>query len=156
MSPFAKQAVGRDPRNADAVRGVPGDPIRHKPFIGKPGEIQSLLLRGGMTMRYSNRNARLRREAHRKTAIQVNVAVHYVEGSMLAQDGFKLPGVFDRVPDRGARVDVRSEGTDLIIVGSFFTRMDQEMKVKLRSVDAPKNVHQPSFNTAAVHSADDV
>jgi hypothetical protein len=30
------------------------------------------------------------------------------------------------------------------------------MKVKLRSVDAPKNVHQPSFDTAAVHSADDM
>jgi hypothetical protein len=65
------------------------------------------------------------------------MAVYYIEGSMLMQNGFDLPRVFDRISHPGAGVDFGSERTYLVIVRGFFTRVDQKMKLELRSINAP-------------------
>lgn len=113
---------------------------------------------GGITVAMTDAiwDPSLMRQLKDMSAIVMHVAMHNVIRGVLLQNAPEVVGIAPGSRRVQAGNYFRTEGTDLIIIGTGCGSMNSEVYAETVTVYMTQHVHQPGFDSSPIHGANDL
>jgi hypothetical protein len=94
------------------------------------------------------------RNAQDITAIVMDVAMNYIVRAIFSQNSSEFTSVFQGSRWAQAGKDTGAKRAYLFIISAGLGGMDKEVHLKTVAINIAKHMHEPRFDSAAIHAAD--
>jgi hypothetical protein len=104
----------------------------------------------------ADRNASSIAKPHEESTVPVHMTVENRKGPMLSDYIAKTVGVLRQFPCSRSVMYLSAESKNFPVIVPLSIATNQEMKLKLISVDVPHHVHEPGLYAPTRHTSNDV